>query len=170
MSDVKVPDNAGRSGSRLRGPVRLRRYAIDQAVAVAQNPSIDPQSRDKIIQHISDIATGPSAYGRLVYRMIAVALGLVAVLAVVLAFILLLNKHTVDAAFYTLGSAAIGALGGVFAPGGTGQGTATPGGAAGQGTAPPGGAAGQGAAGPGDAAGGGAAAAGGAAGQGAAGG
>jgi hypothetical protein len=152
MSVVKGPDNAGISGGRLRGPVRLRRYAIDQAVAVAQNPSIDPQTRDKIIQQISDIATGPSVYGRLVYRMIAVALGLVAVLAVVFAFVLLLNKHTVDAAFYTLGSAAVGALGGVFAPGGgTGQGAATPGGAGGQGAATPGGAGGQGAATPGGA-------------------
>ena len=136
MSVVKDPDNAGRSGGRLRGPVRLRRYAIDQAVAIAQNPAIDAQTRDKIVQQINDIATGPSVYGRLVYRMITVALGLVATLAIVFAFVLLLGHHTVDSAFYALGSAAVGALGGVLAPGGAGgQGTAAPGGAGGQGGA-----------------------------------
>jgi hypothetical protein len=52
-----------------------------------------------------------------VYRLIAIALGLVALLVVVFAFILSLDDRTVESAFYSIGSAAIGALGGVFSPG-----------------------------------------------------
>lgn len=110
------------------GPKRLRRFAIEQAVAVAKDPDIQPAIKEKLLQHVTDTAIGPSVYGRLVYRVIAIALGLVAILVVVFAFVLLLDKHTIDSAFYTLGSAAVGALGGVFAPHANG-GAATPSGA-----------------------------------------
>jgi hypothetical protein len=107
-------------------PKTLRRYAIDQAIAVAKDPQIDAATKDKLIQKLNETALGPSVYGRLVYRLIAIALGLVAVLVVVFAFILLLNKHMVESAFYTLGSAAVGALGGVFAPHTNGAATPPP--------------------------------------------
>ncbi len=67
-------------------------------------------------QHALSTAGASAGFGKVVYRVIAVALGLVALLVVVFSFFLLLGKHTVDSAFYTLGSAAVGALGGVFAP------------------------------------------------------
>jgi hypothetical protein len=107
-------------------PKTLRRYAIDQSIAVAKDPSIDPVLKNKLIQQLNETAVGPSVYGRLVYRFIAIALGLVAILVVVLSFVLLLNKHVVDSAFYTLGSAAVGALGGVFAPHSDGAATPPP--------------------------------------------
>ncbi len=123
------------------GPKRLRRYAIDQAIVVAKDPDIDAALKRQLIQQMNDTAVGPSVYGRLVYRFIAIALGLVAVLVVVLSFALLLGKHTVDSAFYTLGSAAVGALGGVFAPHANGappSGQAAPDSAGGQGHGGPG--------------------------------
>jgi hypothetical protein len=104
------------------GQTSLRRYALKQAIKVAKDPNIDPAIKGQLIQHMSDTAVAapaapPSpAYGRLVYRLIAIALGLVAILSVVFSFVLLLGKHRVDSAFYTLGSAAVGALGGVFSP------------------------------------------------------
>ena len=104
------------------GQTSLRRYALKQAIKVAKDPNIDPAIKGQLIQHMSDTAAQvcsrpPSpAYGRLVYRLIAIALGLVAILSVVFSFVLLLGKHMVDSAFYTLGSAAVGALGGVFSP------------------------------------------------------
>jgi hypothetical protein len=107
------------------GPTSLHRYALEQAIQVAKDPNIDPAIKDKLIQHMGDTAAAAStvaasAYGRLVYRLIAIALGLAAILTIVFSFVLLLGKHMVDSAFYTLGSAAIGALGGVFAPHGNG--------------------------------------------------
>jgi len=102
------------------GPIGFRRYALKQAILVAKDPSIDPAIKSQLIQHMSanavkSAAAASSAYGRLVYRLIVIALGLVAILTVVFSFFLLLGKHMVDSAFYTLGSGAIGALGGVFA-------------------------------------------------------
>jgi len=102
------------------GPKGFRRFALEQAILVAKDPSIDPAIKSQLIQHISanavkSAAAASSAYGRLVYRIIVIALGLVAILTVVFSFFLLLGKHMVDSAFYTLGSGAIGALGGVFA-------------------------------------------------------
>ena len=105
-------------------PKTLRRYALDQTVAVAKDSEIDPALKDKLIQQMNETAMGPSVYGRLVYRFIAIALGLVAILVVAFSFALLLGGHKVDSAFYTLGSAAVGALGGVFAP--HANGSATP--------------------------------------------
>jgi hypothetical protein len=107
------------------GPTSLHRYALKQAIQVAKDPNIDPAIKDQLIQHMSHTAAAASAvaasaYGRLVYRLIAIALGLAAILTIVFSFVLLLGKHMVDSAFYTLGSAAIGALGGVFAPHGNG--------------------------------------------------
>jgi hypothetical protein len=120
------------------GQTSLRRYALKQAIKVAKDPNIDPAIKGQLIQHMSDTAAAAassaaasSAYGRLVYRLIAIALGLVAILSVVFSFVLLLGKHMVDSAFYTLGSAAVGALGGVFAP----QGPGSEGGAPGAGSA-----------------------------------
>lgn len=107
-------------------PSSLRRHAIDVAVEAARDPAIDQATKATLIQQVMDTASGQSVYGRLVYRVIAVALGLVAILVVVFSFVLLLTKHTVNAAFWTLGSAAIGALGGVFAPHGNGEATTTP--------------------------------------------
>jgi hypothetical protein len=138
-------------------PVRVRHYAIDQIMAIAKTTN-DPDTKQKLAQHINDLATGSPSYGRLVYRIIAIALGAVAILAVVFAFVLLLNKKTVNAAFYTLGSAAIGALGGVFAAPSQSGGAAGPapagnGGAAGPAPAGNGGAAGPAPAGNGGAAG-----------------
>ena len=102
------------------GPKSFRRFALEQAILVAKDPSIDPAIKSQLIQHMSanavkSAAAASSAYGRLVYRIIVIALGLVAILTVVFSFFLLLGKHMVDSAFYTLGSGAIGALGGVFA-------------------------------------------------------
>ena len=94
------------------GQTSLRRYALKQAIKVAKDPNIDPAIKGQLIQHMSDTAVAasaapsPPAYGRLVYRLIAIALGLVAILSVVFSFVLLLGKHMVDSAFYTLGSAA----------------------------------------------------------------
>jgi hypothetical protein len=105
-------------------PKSLRHYAIDQIVAVAKEQSTD-EAREKLMRQVNEIAIGPSVYGRLVFRFIAIGLGLVAVLVVVFSFALLLSKRTVDSAFYTLGSAAVGALGGVFAPHGDGATTTT---------------------------------------------
>ena len=104
----------------------LRRYAIDKAVTAARDPNIDAETKGKLLQFINDTAIGPSVYGRLVYRLIAISLGLVAILVVIFSFTLLLGKHLVDSAFYTLGSGAIGALGGVLAPQ-SGGGTTTSG-------------------------------------------
>ena len=104
------------------GQTSLRRYALKQAIKVAKDPNIDPAIKCQLIKHMSNTAISapaaqpPPAYGRLVYRLIAIALGLVAILSVVFSFVLLLGKHRVDSAFYTLGSAAVGALGGVFSP------------------------------------------------------
>ena len=102
------------------GPKSFRRFALEQAILVAKDPSIDPAIKSQLIQQMSanavkSAAVASSAYGRLVYRIIVIALGLVAILTVVFSFFLLLGKHMVDSAFYTLGSGAIGALGGVFA-------------------------------------------------------
>jgi hypothetical protein len=102
------------------GPIGFRRYALKQAILVAKDPSIDSAIKSQLIKHMSanavkSSAAASSAYGKLVYRLIVIALGLVAILTVVFSFFLLLGKHTVDSAFYTLGSGAIGALGGVFA-------------------------------------------------------
>jgi hypothetical protein len=110
----------------VKAPRTLRRYAIDKAVEVAKDTSINNPTKAALLQYISSTAAGQSAYGRVVYRFIAIALGLVAILVVVFAFALLLGKHTVDSAFYTLGSAAIGALGGVFAPQGSASTTPAP--------------------------------------------
>jgi hypothetical protein len=103
------------------GQTSLRRYALKQAIKVAKDPNIDPAIKGQLIQQMSDTAVAAPAvptpaYGRLVYRLIAIALGLVAILSVVFSFVLLLGQHKVDSAFYTLGSAAVGALGGVFSP------------------------------------------------------
>ena len=121
------------------GQTSLRRYALKQAIKVAKDPNIDPAIKCQLIQHMSNTAVAANAvsrspaYGRLVYRLIAIALGLVAILSVVFSFVLLLGKHRVDSAFYTLGSAAVGALGGVFSPlNASGEGRPGPGDAAGE--------------------------------------
>jgi hypothetical protein len=135
------------------GQTSLRRYALKQAIKVAKDPNIDLAIKGQLIQYMSDTATAvaapaarpPSpAYGRLVYRLIAIALGLVAILSVVFSFVLLLGKHRVDSAFYTLGSAAVGALGGVFSPqNASGEGPPGPGDAGGAAGEPGAGAAGE---------------------------
>jgi hypothetical protein len=94
----------------------LRRHTVDQLLAMAKDPKTDANLKGQIVEHVKDTALGSSVYGRLVYRFIAIALGLVALLVVIFAFALLAGGHKVDSAFYTLGSAAVGALGGVFAP------------------------------------------------------
>ena len=96
--------------------VRLRKYAIDKAIEIAQSSNIDPETKAVLLETVKETAIRPRQYGRLVYRMIAVGLGLVALLVVVLAFVLVLQNGDAPAAFYTLGSAAIGALGGALAP------------------------------------------------------
>jgi hypothetical protein len=102
-----------------------RRYAIEQAMAVAGGIN-DEKTKADLVKHVLVTATGSSVYGRLVYRVIAFALGLVAILVVVFSFFLLLGGHSVNPAFWTLGSAAVGALGGVFAaPHGDGGTTTT---------------------------------------------
>jgi len=121
-----LPARGGQTGRRRVVPSSLRRHAIDVAAEAARDPAIDQATKATLIQQVMDTASGPSVYGRLVYRLIAVALGLVAILVVVFSFVLLLTKHTVNAAFWTLGSAAIGALGGVFAPHGNGETATTP--------------------------------------------
>lgn len=94
----------------------LRRHTVDELLTIAKDPQTSNELKGQIVEHVKDTALGSSIYGRLVYRFIAIALGLVALLVVVFSFALLLGGHTVDSAFYTLGSAAVGALGGVFAP------------------------------------------------------
>ncbi len=101
------------------------RHALTQARKIAGDEKIDEGLRERLASQMMQVARTemthpPSAsigYGRLVYRLIAIALGLVALLVVVFAFILSLDGRTVESAFYSIGSAAIGALGGVFSPG-----------------------------------------------------
>ena len=68
-----------------------------------------------------DTARSNDPYGRLLFRIIAGALGVVAIGTVIFAFVLVHAGKTVDAAFYTLGASAIGGLGGVLAPRPTGS-------------------------------------------------
>jgi hypothetical protein len=109
----------------LRFTQSQRRYAVEQAMTVAGTIK-DEETKADLVKHVLSTAATSSGYGRVVYRVIAAALGLVAILVVVFSFFLLLGGHPVNPAFWTLGSAAVGALGGVFAaPHGNG-GAATP--------------------------------------------
>ena len=111
------PASSGSGQTKGVRAVRLKRYAMDKQVEIARDDKIPADLKAALIENMASTSSGASQYGRLVYRLIAIALGLVAVLVVILSFVLLLGGHKpVDSAFYTLGSAAVGALGGVFAP------------------------------------------------------
>jgi len=91
--------------------------------------------RDQVVKDLIDFANAHGGdrssermhdtFGRLVFRIIAIALGLVAILTVVFAFVLSSSGKTVEAAFYTLGASAIGGLSGVLAPRPAGSSTAS---------------------------------------------
>ncbi len=88
-----------------------------------------PIRRDQREQSLAGArqAKNVDRFGRLVYRIIAVSLGLVAVLVVIFAFVVQQTGHaSIDAAFYALGSGAIGGLGGVLAPAGLGAPVSAP--------------------------------------------
>jgi hypothetical protein len=74
----------------------------------------------------STSSTASTKYQGSIFFLIASFLGLIAVLVLVFALVLALSGHTPDAALYTLGSAAVGGLAGVFnSPSGSSSGGAT---------------------------------------------
>ncbi len=113
-------------------PIRTTRYIIQAAERIAANESIDEDTRKRLVDSLMTLAGARQAknvdrFGRLVYRIIAVSLGLVAVLVVIFAFVVQQTGHaSIDAAFYALGSGAIGGLGGVLAPAGLGAPVSAP--------------------------------------------
>jgi hypothetical protein len=103
--------------------IRTTQHAINKAKEIAQDKNIDQNLKPDLINQVMTLAatkvtttrTRPT-YERFIYRIIVIALGLTAVLVVVLAFVLTQNGKTVEAAFYTIGSASIGVLGGALMP------------------------------------------------------
>jgi hypothetical protein len=101
--------------------ITTTRSIIKEAARIAGNRSIDADTKRMFIEELMTLAASRQRdrdrFGRAVYRLIALSLGSVAVLVVIFAFVVILTKHgSIDAAFYALGSAAVGALGGVLAP------------------------------------------------------
>jgi hypothetical protein len=101
------------------------RFALHRASILAALGDATPE-RDQVVKDLIDFANAHGGdrsnermhdtFGRLVFRIIAVALSLVALSTVILAFVLSKSGTTVNAAFYTLGASAIGGLSGVLAP------------------------------------------------------
>jgi predicted phage tail protein len=101
------------------------KFALHRASILAALGESTPQ-RDQVVQDLIDFASAHGGdrsnermhdtFGRLVFRIIAIALAVVAISTVVFAFVLSNSGKTVEAAFYTLGASAIGGLSGVLAP------------------------------------------------------
>jgi hypothetical protein len=101
------------------------KFALHRASILAALSEATPQ-RDEVVKNLIDFADAHGSdrsnermqdtFGRLVFRIIAIALALVAISTVILAFVLSNSGTPVDAAFYTLGASAVGGLSGVLAP------------------------------------------------------
>lgn len=93
---------------------------------VISHPTLSESARIQLAQQAMDVgktstsSTAQTKFQGSIFYLIAALLGLVAVLVIVFVLVLALNGKTIDAAFYALGSAAIGGLAGVFnAPSGS---------------------------------------------------
>jgi hypothetical protein len=106
------------------------KFALHRASILAAMGDSTPQ-REQVVKELIDFANAHGGdrsnermhdtFGRLVFRIIAIALGVVAISTVIFAFVLSNGDKTVNAAFYTLGASAIGGLSGVLAPRPTGS-------------------------------------------------
>ena len=113
-------------------PINVTKYAISEASKIASREGVGPQEQSAIAQQMLSLASGRETatantkYSGSIYFAIAGVLGAVAVLVVVFSLVLMLQGTDVNAAFYTLGSGAIGGLAGVFTTQATGGNNANP--------------------------------------------
>lgn len=129
MHSVSAQIDAEVRKALLKKPPRIgsvAKFALHRAAILAMLTEPSPQ-REGLIKELMqfakthDTARSNDPYGRLLFRIIGLALGTVAIGTVGLAFVLVLQGKTVNAAFYTLGASAIGGLAGVLAPRPTGS-------------------------------------------------
>lgn len=88
----------------------------DLAVRIAQDPELEQRIKENPVAAIAGVAGDPLQTDPLIYRVVVVVLGLVLLVATGGALVLTFNDLSIPDLLTALGSAAVGALAGVFTP------------------------------------------------------
>jgi hypothetical protein len=88
----------------------------DLALKVAQDPGLQQQLQANPVTALANLASSIPTSEVWVYRIVVIALGLVALAAVIGAIVLAAGDKDIPQILLALGSAAVGALAGLLAP------------------------------------------------------
>lgn len=130
MESCTISDLSSRRGNSLDDaaslqgefivPFNVTKFAIREASKIADIQGIDQQQEVTIAQQMLTLASSRATsnanpkYDGSIYFVLATVLGVAVVLVVVFSLVLMIQGKDINAAFYTLGSGAIGGLAGVF--------------------------------------------------------